>query len=128
MEPKTKIIYKEESYKILGCCFEVFNNIGFGHREFTYQKALKKLFADQKVIFESQLCVPVKINNEIVTNYFLDFLISDKIAVELKAGDHFHRKDIEQLYSYLKSKNLQLGLLINFTSGGVICKRILNIK
>jgi GxxExxY protein len=60
--------------------------------------------------------------------YFFDFLIEDRIALELKARNYFSYKDIEQLYSYLKVKNLKLGILAYFGKDGVKFRRILNIK
>lgn len=123
-----ELIFKDESYEIMGCCFEVFNNLGPGLRESSYQKALEKVFSERKISYKSQQYVPNKIGQQVVGRNYLDFLIDDRIAIEIKAGDHFFRKDIDQLYSYLKSTNLQLGLLINFTKDGVLSKRILNIK
>jgi GxxExxY protein len=122
-----EIIFKEECYKIMGCCFEVFNQFGYGLREKNYQKALEEVLYKQKIPFESQLYVPLKIDEKVIGKYYLDLLINDKIAVELKVGDHFLKRDIDQLYSYLKSKDLRLGILINFTSSGVKYKRILNL-
>jgi len=122
-----KILYKEESYKIIGQCFEVFNQLGPGLREKNYQRALEELLKDQNVVFESQLYVPLKINDKIIGKYFLDLLIDKKIAIELKVGDHFFCRDIEQLFSYLKSSKLKLGIIVNFTFRGVKYKRVLNI-
>lgn len=124
----TDLIYKEESYKIVGCCYEVFNNLGPGLREKNYHQALEKIFSKENIPFQSQLYVPLKIDDKIVGKYFLDFFIWSKIAVEIKAGNHFYRKDIDQLFSYLKSKKLKLGLLVNFAQAGVFIKRVLNIK
>jgi len=123
-----KIIYKDESYEIVGCCFAVFNGLGPGLREKNYQKALEELFKQKNINFKSQLYVPIKLNDKIVGKYFLDFLIGDKIALEIKSGNNFYKRDIDQLYSYLKSANLCLGILINFMSNGVKSKRILNIR
>jgi len=122
-----KVLYKDESYEIIGCCFEIFNQLGPGLREINYQKALEETFRLKGLDFKSQLYVPLKISEKVVGKYFLDFLVGDKIALELKSGDHFFRRDIEQLFSYLKSVNLKLGIIVNFTSHGVKFKRILNI-
>lgn len=122
-----ELIYRDECYKIIGCCYEVYNSLGFGLREKVYQKALETLFAQEKVDYQSQLYAPIKFGETIVGKYFLDLLIEDKIAIELKVGDHFLTKDIDQLFSYLKSKDLKLGLLVNFTSNGVKYKRIVNL-
>lgn len=124
----TEIIYREECYKIVGCCFDVFNDLGFGHREKTYQMALEKVLTIRKIEFKSQAHFPLKVANNKVSDYFLDFLIDGKIAVEIKSRDHIQRRDIEQLYGYLKATMLKLGIIINFTSSGVVYKRILNLK
>lgn len=124
----TEIIFKKECYEIIGCCFEVFNNFGYGLREKNYQKAVEEVLLSKKINFESQVYVPLKINDKVIGKFYLDLLIDKKIAIELKVGDHFLKKDIEQLFSYLKSKSLQLGLLINFTNTGVQYKRILNLN
>ena len=121
-----KIVYKKESYKIVGYCFEVYNQIGPGHREKTYQRALEELLKSDKVEFESQQYVPIKINGKTIDKHYLDLLIDDKIALELKVGDHFSKRDIDQLYSYLKSTKIKLGILVNFARNGVTFRRVLN--
>lgn len=70
----------------------------------------------------------MKYKGAIVGNYFLDFLIENKIVLELKKGDRFSKKDIEQVYAYLKVTGLKLGIIANFTGKGVKFKRIVNIK
>lgn len=123
-----KVIFKKESYDIVGCCFDVFNKLGPGLKEKNYQKALEAVFTEKKIDFKSQLYVPIKINDKVVGKFFLDFIINEQIAVELKVGNNFHRRDIEQLFSYLKSSNLKLGILVNFTHDEVKYRRILNIQ
>ena len=128
MRDEGKIIYKEKSYEIVGCCFEVYNKLGYGLREKNYQKALESLLQDERISFKSQLYVPIKINEKIIGKFYLDFLIDNKIALELKVGNHFLTKDIQQLFSYLKASNLKLGIIVNFTAVGIKYKRIVNIK
>ena len=70
----------------------------------------------------------IKIKDKIIDKHYLDFLVYDKIALEIKTGDHFHFRDISQLNSYLKSSNLKLGILVNFTSNGSHFRRVINIK
>ena len=66
--------------------------------------------------------MPLNYKNERVGNYFLDFLIENKIILEIKKDERFSRRHIEQVYSYLK-----LGIIANFTKSGLKFKRILNI-
>jgi GxxExxY protein len=122
------LIHKEESYIIVGCCYDVFNALGPGLREKNYQKALEERFKESSIKYESQVYVPIKINEKVVGKYYIDLFVYGKIPIEIKVGRHFYKKDIDQLYSYLRSTNLQLGLLINFTTDGVQSKRILNIE
>ena len=70
----------------------------------------------------------MKYKDEKIGNYFFDFLIEDKIILEIKKGDRISRRDIEQLYAYLKNANYKLGLIIRFTSKGILIKRIVNLK
>ena len=74
--------------------------------------------------------MPIKLlyKNQFLTTNYLDFLIENKIILELKQGNLFSRKDIEQVYNYLKASNLKLGILARFTKSGVKYKRIINIK
>jgi len=123
----TELVYKKECYEIVGCCYEVFNQFGFGLREKNYQKAIESVFDEKGIKYESQLYVPLKMNGKLIGKYFLDLFVFDKIAVELKVGNKFFERDIEQLRSYLKSKKIKLGLLVNFTSHGVEFMRVLNL-
>ncbi|PIS29970.1 MAG: hypothetical protein COT41_03880 [Candidatus Portnoybacteria bacterium CG08_land_8_20_14_0_20_40_83] len=66
--------------------------------------------------------------NKPIGIYYFDFLIDDKIVLEIKVRDYFSKKDITQLYSYLKAKNLKLGIIAHFTKTGVKFKRVANIK
>ena len=56
------------------------------------------------------------------------FIIDEKIILEIKKGDSFRKNNIDQLYSYLKMTGLKLGILANFTSKGLLYKRIVNIR
>lgn len=123
-----KLIYAKECYRIMGIIFDVFNELGYGHKETVYQKAIAKEFKDRKIDYKEQLKCRIKYKNEEVGFYVLDFLVFDKIVVELKQKDFLSHKDIEQIYKYLKATKLSLGLIVTFTSKGVRYKRIVNIK
>ena len=120
-----ELIYPELSYKLVGILFEVDNQIGYGHRENLYQVAIKNLLEENKINFKEQLESQISINNQPIKKYFVDFLIDDKIILEIKAGDRFNRDNIAQVYDYLKANNLKLGIIANFTKSGVKFKRII---
>lgn len=121
-----QILYPELSYKIIGCAFEVFNEIGGGHKELTYHKALKIAFEKALLRHKENLYWPIKFNSVIVEKGFFDFLVEEKIVVELKSRDSFLKKDFEQLTNYLNNSKQKLGILIAFGTEKVMYKRVLN--
>ena len=121
-----KIIYPELSYKLVGIAFEVFNKIGFGQQEKIYQKAFYIKLIKNKIRFQENLYNSIKIDEEKIGKYFLDFLIEKKIIIELKVGNKIYKRDYLQVRSYLKENNLELGIIILFSSYGIKYKRILN--
>lgn len=122
-----KIIYPDLSYKIVGIAFEVGKEVGFGHKENFYQKALAKALSSENIKIIEQLPSKLTFKKEFIGIYYFDFLVEDKIVVEIKTRNYFSKKDIEQLYNYLKSKDLKLGIIIHFTNEGVKFKRVFNI-
>lgn len=125
---KKDLIYPELSYKIVGILFDVYNELGGGYREKYYQKAIALTLKKEKLLFKEQVYIPLVFKGESIGSNYLDFLIENKIILEIKAGENFVRKNITQVYSYLKINNLKLGILANFTKTGLRSKRILNIK
>jgi len=77
--------------------------------------------------FKEQVPVQLDFQNNKIGEYYLDFVIDDKIALEIKQGERFLKNNIEQLYAYLKTAKLKLGILANFTPKGLQFKRIVNI-
>lgn len=76
--------------------------------------------------YKEQVCYPMIFKGTKVGNYRLDFLIEEKVVLEIKKGNAFSKKYINQILSYLKISGLKLGILANFGSTGVKFKRIIN--
>lgn len=126
MIQKQDLIYPELSYKLVGLAYNVFNELGHGHLEKIYQKAYAKELIEAGIIFKEQAPYQVIYKEEIIGNNFLDFLIEEKVIIELKRSDFYSKKYIDQVSNYIKVSNLKLAILINFTSNGVRIKRIVN--
>ncbi len=120
------LLYPELSYKIIGSAFEVYNELGHGHVEKVYQKALAEVFKTKDIAFKEQVYSPVTFRDKIVGKFFMDFLVEESIVVELKKDDKFSKSHIDQVLNYLKIQNLKLAILINFAKEGVIHRRIIN--
>lgn len=130
MEGKTKrndLLFDKLSFEIVGSAFEIQNELGSGLLEKTYYKALAQEFTRRGIKFEQQVYFPVKYKGEIVGRRYFDFLVEGKIVVELKCEKNFSRSTIKQVFDYLVSSDLQLGIILNFNSEGVRQKRIVNL-
>ena len=106
---KEDLLYPELSYKIIGCAFEVFNEIGGGHRERTYQKALSLSFRDAGLSFMEQKYFPVKFMGTPVEKGFFYFFVDEKIIVEIKSLGYFTKDNYEQVLSYLNNSRQKIG-------------------
>lgn len=126
MRKINKIIYKELSYEIMGCIFEMYNEVGFGYQEKHYQRILAEIFKKAGLKFKKELLGRIIFNNKIIAKYYLDFLVKDKIIVELKVVNDFYNRHTNQILSYLKAHNLRLGILVLITKDGIKSKRLLN--
>lgn len=126
MIQRDDLIYPDLSYKLVGLAYTVFNEIGHGHLEKIYQKAYAKELKDSNIEFKEQAPYQVIYKEEVIGNNYLDFLIENKIIIELKRSDFHSKKYIDQVSNYIKVSNLKLAILINFTSNGVRIKRIVN--
>lgn len=124
---RNDLLYPELSYKIVGCAFEVFKEIGPGHLEKIYQRALAIAFRKAGLNFIEQPRYDLNFQNERVGYGFLDFLVEEKIIVELKRGKTYLNKEVDQVVDYLKTSNLKLGIIIRFTSEGARFKRLINL-
>jgi GxxExxY protein len=124
----TEILYKELSYKIVGILFDVYNELGAGYVERVYQKALARAFTDKGIKFKEQLCCKLKYKDTAVGEYFLDFLIEDKIVLEIKSNMRFLRKEYEQINNYLNITGIKLGILATFANKSVKYCRVLNVN
>ena len=123
-----EIIYKDLSYKIIGIAFRVNSLLGSGLEEKVYQSAFEEYLKEEKIAYERELYYPIKINEKIISKKYFDFIVEDKIVVEIKTGVRDYRDACSQIFHYLKMSKLKLGLLIRFTKDGVKIKRIPNIK
>jgi GxxExxY protein len=122
------ILYPELSYQIVGILFEIYNQLGPGYQERYYQKAISSTLRAFNLPFREQVLITFTFNTKEITNGFIDFVIDNKIILEIKKGERFFKSNIDQIYSYLKVSGLKLGILANFTKRGLQFKRIINLE
>ena len=121
-----KIIYKDLSYKITGAAFNVFNKIGYGLNEKYYQKALALELDNLGISYIREKQIKIDYGNQNIGSYFADFIVDDKIVVELKTKPRFGYVHIRQVVEYLDKFGKKLAIIIYFTRDGVHYRRIIN--
>ncbi len=115
-----KLIFPELSYSIIGICFSVHNDLGRYCREKQYCDAIEKRLKEIKIPYKREFCI----GN---TGDIVDFLIDNKIILEVKTKRLLTKEDYFQLQRYLQSANIKLGILINFRQVYLKPKRIVKI-
>ena len=109
------IVYREESYAIMGACFEVYTEKGCGFLEAVYQESLEIEFGLQNLPCCAQ--VPLKLaykGRPLKQRYVPDFICHDKIVLELKAVSQLADDHRAQVHNQLRATGHKLGLLVNF--------------
>jgi GxxExxY protein len=110
-----EIIYKEESYQIVGACFEVYKEMGCGFLEAVYQECLELELADKAIPFRPQAELELRYKGRALRQkYIPDFILFGKIVVEIKAVSALADEHRAQVHNYLKATGYRLGLLVNF--------------
>ncbi|HLO43352.1 MAG TPA: GxxExxY protein [Leadbetterella sp.] len=119
------LIHKEESYQIIGKCMEVHNNLGAGFAEIVYKDALEYEFKKAGITFAREKQYKVNYKDVILPHYFYaDFVVFDKIILEVKGVAAVTDEFTAQCINYLKVSNLKLALLVNFGELKLNSKRI----
>jgi GxxExxY protein len=120
-----KIIEKDLSYKIMGLCFKVHKKIGRFAREKQYSNELELLFKQESVNYNKEYEIR-NIKATSAKGNKVDFIVENKIIIDLKAKPFITKEDYYQMQRYLQAADFELGLIINFRAYKLVSKRILN--
>ena len=118
-----ELLYKELSYKVVGCCYEVYNELGPAHKEQVYQEALKLSFGEKRISYEEKKRLKIRFRGKAVGVYEPDFIIENKIIIEIKSVLNMPKVFENQLYYYLRGSRYKLGYLINFGNEHIDIRR-----
>jgi GxxExxY protein len=121
------LLYPELSFQIIGILFDVYNTIRYGFLEKVYQKAIAQALKISGLKYKEQVYAPIVYQDRRVDVNYFDFLIDDKVVLEIKKGDRFAKTHIDQLFQYLVSQKLKLGILAYFSPHKIHFKRIVNL-
>ncbi len=121
------LIYPELSYQIVGCCFATHNALGRFSRERQYADYLENELKNKNIPFKREYEIQLDTLN-ITSRNRVDFIIDDKIILELKAKRVVEKEDYYQIQRYLQSAGFQLGFIINFRNTYLKPQRVINIR
>ena len=120
-----KFLYQELTGKIIHCCIDVHKELGCGFLEKVYQEALAIVFKEEGIEFEREKHLPIQFRGTTLQcDYIADFVVDNKIILELKALAHLEPLFEAQVINYLRATGLQVALLINFGQKELQVKRI----
>jgi GxxExxY protein len=115
--------HQEITKTVIGCAFEVINELGAGFLESVYEKALLLALRQKGLSAIAQHPVKVMFRNECVGNFFADLFVEGKVIVELKAVKAITPEHQAQIINYLNATGIEVGLLINFGAPKLEYKR-----
>ena len=109
-----KLLHEKLTRSIIGCAFEVINELGSGFLESVYEKAMMIALSDAGLSVECQKPIKVFFRGKPIGDYFADLLVEEKVVVELKVMKALVPEHAAQTINYLNATGIQVGLLINF--------------
>jgi GxxExxY protein len=125
---KEEYKYSALTSQIIKCAMAVHSGLGNGFQEVIYQRALAIEMNLANISFDRELEMPIYYRDEHIGTRRVDFLVEDKISVELKAIIQLEDVHLAQAINYLEAYNLEIGLLINFGERSLNFKRLTNKK
>lgn len=120
-----KYLHQELTGRIIHCCMDVHNELGCGFLEKVYQEALEIVLKEEGINYEREKHLPIQFRGTILQcDYIADFVIDNKVIVELKAVSALDPLFEAQVINYLRATGLQVALLINFGQKDLQIKRL----
>lgn len=117
------ILFKDLKYKIIDALYKVHKELGPGHNEDIYHKAIARELENRNINFKEKEYLAVEYKGQEIGEYKSDFIIEDKVILEIKVVPVTTEEMFDQTFYYLKGANYKLMLLANFSSGELVIKQ-----
>lgn len=123
---KETFVHAKETERIINASFDVHNALGSGFLEIVYKDALELEIRERKMFFERQKEYPVSYKGTILAHsFFADFVVFEKVILEVKAKTGIAAEDVSQTLNYLRCSGCKVGLILNFGKASVEIKRVI---
>ncbi len=121
-------LFSEITQKIIGAAMKVHSALGNGFQEVIYQRALAIELEKCGLRYGREIEMALYYHDQLIGTRRVDFLVEDKVMIEIKARTHLDETHLAQAINYLEAYHLQVGLLINFGTPKLEYKRIISSK
>jgi len=119
------LIYKQESYAIIGVCMEIHKELGKGFSENVYGDALEIELINSGIDYKREVKFNIIYKENLLPHFYVaDFVIDNKIVLEIKAIESLNKNHVKQTQNYLAASKLKLGILVNFGEDSLNNKRV----
>ena len=123
---KQNLLYEDESYKIRGACFNVYNTLCGGIKEKIIMRALIRELNENNLEIATETRIPIFYKDTKIGVYIPDIIVNNKIILEIKSKPFITKEDEKQFWGYLKGSKYKLGFLVGFTPQKLIIKRYIH--
>ena len=124
MQDKNRLLFQELTETILGCCFDVMNELGVGFLESVYKNAIFIALREKGLRVDVEKRFEVIFRGRKIGLYIADLIVEGNVIIELKCCESLLGEHQAQLINYLKVSNIPVGLLVNFGKRKVEYKRL----
>lgn len=114
MSTQSSLLHGALTQQIIGACYEVYNELGWGYAEVVYAEALAVVLEANGLTYEREKTLQVWFRQRVIGVFRADVVVNNRVIVELKACGHLQPSHEAQLINYLRGSGLQVGLLFNF--------------
>ncbi len=121
-----EIIYQDDCKILYGVFFKIQNEPATNFQEKHYQRAFEAELIKNRIPYKKEVLIDIGYQGKALGRFFLDFVINDKIIIELKTTERLTNNHLKQMLRYLQSTNLKLGLVANFRKRPLKPMRVLN--
>lgn len=122
-----ELLYREESYQLIGICMKIHTRLGKGFKEVVYKDALEvEMRSKGNIPYEREKSFCIEYKGVILPHRFIaDYIVFDSIILEIKAASQIHTDNFRQTLNYLRASQVKLGLVINFGADKLEFQRII---
>jgi hypothetical protein len=118
------LVHRELTERIIGCFFEVYNELGQGFPERVLRRAMMIAMLEKGLRAEEEVQLKVHFRGEVIGTFFVDIVVEGAVLIEIKALPELERRSVTQLLNYLKAAGGGVGLLLNFGQRPELSRRI----